>query len=134
MKKWYNLNLSVAEIARRANVSYLTAYGYTRLKERNNPETGKLFESLSEYQEYLARQRQGKPENQELSDFIPRKLGELRKNQSWLAEKMGVTRKCVSLYTHGKLIPSEEALGRLFSALQVPYQTLEDLLEDAAPE
>src|SRR3989344_4284812 len=49
--------MSMAEIARKVNVSYTTAYGYTRARQRINPETGERFVSLTEYKEHLARQR-----------------------------------------------------------------------------
>ena len=168
MKEMYSSGLSVAEIARRANVPYSTAYGYTRARQRGfasygeyeehlarqrinpetgqlfksltelldyqarqrrNPETGQPFKSLTELRDYQARQRQRRPENKELGDLMRTRLRELGKNQSWLAGQIGVTRATVSLYAQGKNIPKRELLGRLYSALDVPYQTLDELLE-----
>src|SRR3989344_2673496 len=113
MKEMYSSGLSVAEIARRANVPYSTAYGYTRARQRGfasygeyeehlarqriNPETGQLFKSLTELRDYQARQRQRRPENKELGDLMRTRLRELGKNQSWLAGQIGVTRATVSL-------------------------------------
>ena len=99
-------------------------------RQRVNPETGEPFESLSQYQEYTARQRVNRPENQGLSDLINRRLKELRRNQAWLAEEMGVTRQAVSLYVKGRSTPTNDLLQRLYSSLDVPYETLDDLLED----
>ncbi|MEK6897309.1 MAG: helix-turn-helix domain-containing protein [Nanoarchaeota archaeon] len=175
IQKLYGEGLDVAEIARIVNVSYSTAYGYTKLKQRINPETGQAFESISQlmdyqarhrinpetkkafasrsqlmdyrarqrinpetgqafesrsqYQEHLYKQGQKRLENKKLSSLIKRGLEELKKNQSWLARKMGVSRESASMYTRGKSIPNKERLERLFSALDVPYRTLEDLLE-----
>ena len=172
----YAQDLPIAEIARRVNVSYPTAYGYTRLRkrinpetkqpfesisqlkdyqarqrinpetgqpfeslsqltdyrarQRINPETGQLFESLSQYQEHTARQRINRPENQGLSNLIKERLKELGKNQSWLSRKLGVSREAVSKYAQGKYTPDNEVLEKLYSALEVPYKTLDDLLED----
>ena len=69
--KLYDENLSVREIARRMNVSYTTAYGYTRLRQNINPETGKPFESLSQYRKYLSKQKPQHPTNQAVSSEQP---------------------------------------------------------------
>jgi plasmid maintenance system antidote protein VapI len=145
--------MSPAEIARQTGVSYSSVYGLTKVRQRVNPETGEPFESqsqyqeytarqrvnpetgepfesLSQYQEYTARQRVNRPENQGLSDLINRRLKELRRNQAWLAEEMGVTRQAVSLYVKGRSTPTNDLLQRLYSSLDVPYETLDDLLED----
>jgi transposase len=222
IQKLYDEGLDVAEITRRVDVSYSTAYGYTKLKQRINPETGQAFESISQLRDYQARQRinpetrkafesrsryydyqarhmfnsetglvfesrsryqeyrarhrinpetglvfesrsqlmdyqarqkinpetglvfesrrqyqehlykqgQKRPENKVLRGLIERRLKELRKNQSWLSWQIGVSRETASIYTHGKSIPNKKRLERLFSALDVPYRTMEDLLED----
>ena len=57
MGELYALGLPIAETARRTNVPYSTAYNYTRLRQRFNPETGQRFESRTEYDAHLARQR-----------------------------------------------------------------------------
>lgn len=89
----------------------------------------KGFASLTEYEKHLAKQRQQQPENRELSDLIKRRLREKCKNQTWLARKIGVTRQAVSLYAKGKIIPNEMSLRKLFLALEVNYQTIDDLVE-----
>ncbi len=122
--------MSPAEIARQTGVSYSSVYGLTKVRQRVNPETGEPFESKSQYREYTARQRVNRPENQGLSDLINRRLKELRRNQAWLAEEMGVTRQAVSLYVKGRSTPTNDLLQRLYSSLDVPYETLDDLLED----
>jgi DNA-binding XRE family transcriptional regulator len=125
----YAQDLPVAEIARRANVSYPTAYGYTRLKQRINPETRKPFESLGQLMDYQARQRINRAENQGLSDLIKRRLKELGKNQSWLARELGITRQAVSFYVKGRSIPSDDLLERLYSTIEIPYQTLNEIVK-----
>ncbi len=91
----------------------------------------KGFESCAEYNKHLAKKRQRRPENKALRSLIKRRLKELRKNQSWLSWQMGVSKETASMYTHGESIPNKERLEKLFSALDVPYRTLEDLLEDS---
>ena len=104
--------------------------GFGSLNEfQENLAKQKGFGSLNEYQEYLAKKRQERPENQELSDLINKRLKELGKNQSWLARQAGVSREMVSKYAQGKSIPNNDRLKKLYSALEVPYQTLDDLLE-----
>src|SRR3989344_4595819 len=88
----------------------------------------KVFSSGGEYEDHLARQRQERPQNQELSDLIKKRLKELGQNQTWLSQQMGVSRQAVSYYVQGKVIPKGEHLPKLYSALEVPYNTLDDLL------
>ena len=145
--------LSPIEIARQTGVSYPSVYGLTRVRQRVNPETGQPFESLSQYQDYNARQRVNpetgqpfesrsqyqdyrerqkvnRPENQRLGGLIRRRLKNLGKNQSWLAEEIGVTRQSVSLYVKGRSVPKDDLLQKLYSSLDVQYGILDDLLED----
>src|SRR3989338_7450576 len=112
----------------------LTEYNDYHSRQRTNPETGKLFESLTEYNDYHERQRTSRPENQELSDLIKKRLKELGRNQSWLAEEIEVTKQRVSQYVQGKSFPKEDVLQKLYSSLEVPYKTLEDFLDDRNTE
>ena len=144
--------LSLIEISRQTKVSYLSVYGLTRVRQRVNPETGEPFESLSQYQEHIARQRVNpetgnlfessnqyhkytakqridRPKNQGLSDLIKERLKQLRKNQSWLATEMGITKQAVSLYVKRRSFPTNDLLQQLYSSLEVSYQTLDDVLE-----
>jgi len=88
------------------------------------------FASYKEYNEHLAKQRKERPENRGLSALIKRRLKELGKNQSWLSKQIGVPGESVSKYVQGKYIPNDRVLERLYSTLEVPYQTLDDLLEE----
>src|SRR3989344_267239 len=172
--------LDISKIAQQIGVSYQAIYSLTRIKQRTNPETGKLFESQNEYNDYLIRQRTNpetgklfasqneyndyhirqrtnpetgklfasrteyndyherqrtsRPENQELSDLIKKRLKELGRNQSWLAEEIEVTKQRVSQYVQGKSFPKEDVLQKLYSSLEVPYKTLEDFLDDRNTE
>ena len=108
-------------LARQKGFESLSEYQENLVRQRG-------FESLSEYHEHLAKQRQKRPENRELSDLIKRSLKKLGKNQSWLASQIKVSRESVSKYAQGKRTPNREKLKRLFSALDVPYRTLDDLL------
>src|SRR3989339_672739 len=49
--------LDISKIAQQIGVSYQAIYSLTRIKQRTNPETGKLFESRNEYNDYHTRQR-----------------------------------------------------------------------------
>ena len=81
----------------------------------------KGFSSRGEYKDDLAKRK-------ELSDLIKKRLKELGQNQTWLSQQMGVSRQAVSYYVQGKVIPKGEHLPKLYSALEVPYNTLDDLL------
>src|SRR3989339_820914 len=112
----------------------LTEYNDYHIRQRTNPKTRKLFASRTEYNDYHERQRTSRPENQELSDLIKKRLKELGRNQSWLAEEIEVTKQRVSQYVQGKSFPKEDVLQKLYSSLEVPYKTLEDFLDDRNTE
>lgn len=142
----YNKGFSVPEIVRQTGISYFSVYGLTRIKQRINPETKKNFESLTEYREYLfkqkgfesrvrykeyiAKKRSKRKENKALSELIIKRLDELDKNQSWLAKKLEITKGMVSSYTSGYLIPKKSLQKKLFIVLNLPYQTLENLMDN----
>ena len=155
----YAQGLTVAEVARRAGVSYVTGYGYMRARERgfasrNDYEehlarargfasrTGYLghlarergFASLNEYRGHLAKKRQQKPENQSLSNLIRTRLDEIGKNRVWVAGQLNLAQTTISAYATGKILPSAEKLELLFHFLEVPYKTLDELVKAAAPE
>src|SRR3989338_1286853 len=116
------------------NFASRNEYGNYCIKLRTNPKTGKNFASHTEYKDYLAKQRMKRPENQELSSLIRKRLRELGKNQSWLAEKIGTRRVTISNYIKGKYAPKEYLLEKLYSSLDLPYKTLDDFVEDRALE
>ena len=109
-------------------------YNDYQARQRTNPETRKPFESISQYAKHMMGQRQEALENQALSHVIKTGLEELEQTQSWLAREIGVSREAVSQYAQGKCIPHDEVLERIFSALELPYHTLDDLLEDSGIE
>jgi len=57
MKEFYAQHLRIEDMARRANVSYYTAYRFAKSRQRVNPATGEPLESLNQYQAYRARQK-----------------------------------------------------------------------------
>ena len=87
------------------------------------------FNSMRDYREYMDEQKQKRAETQVLSSLIKERLTELGENQSWLAKKLNVSRQMVSLYIQGKRMPSKKRLHDLFLILDVPYQSLDDLLQ-----
>lgn len=109
--------MSLSEISKQTGVSYSSVYGMTRLRQRTNSERGRYFKSRTEYDDWRARQRAEK--NKEFSTLLKYRLNELGKNQSWLAEQLGVTRQAVSLYTQGKLISRGEKFNKLLKILNI---------------
>ncbi|MEK6904614.1 MAG: helix-turn-helix transcriptional regulator, partial [Nanoarchaeota archaeon] len=59
-----------------------------------------------------------------------KRLEETGRNQSWLAGEIEVSRQMVSFYANGKNIPKNDVLKRIFKSLDVPYSTLDDLLDN----
>ena len=122
MQDLYSRGLSVTAVAKRANVPYSTAWSYTAAKQRG-------FASRGEYEAHLAKQRQQQPINQKLSDLIKQRLAELGKSQKWLSIQLRITEGAVSRYLSGRTTPRRNLQERLFETLELPYQTLEDLVE-----
>lgn len=73
-----------------------------------------------DYKKYVARRtEQSKKLPEKLSTLIRRRLERLGKNQSWLANQIGVSRQAVSSYTNRKTFPGPKFLIKIFSALGV---------------
>jgi len=55
----------------------------------------------------------------------------LDKNRSWLAQKIGVSRQAVNLYTYGVSIPRGDNLNKLLVALEIKDRpkSLDDFFE-----
>ena len=86
IKKLYNEDIPIREVAKKIGVSYSTVWAFTRgeekgfnsrkeyedyqVRQRINPETGEKYKSLGKLQDYLARQRSKKKKNKTLSSFI----------------------------------------------------------------
>lgn len=131
VQKLRDKGLSLEEIAKQVGISQSTAYALSVLrqkgfnsyteyqnylaKEKKNPLTGEYFESFSEYENYRSKERKLKETNQNYSCFIKRRLENFSKNQTWLASQIGVTRAAVSLYTQGKIMPSQKIQDRIIS-------------------
>ncbi len=157
IRRLYNKGsgLTPTEIVKQTRVSYSFVYGLTRAKERGFASRTEYekhlvkerrgFASLAEYREhlakergfasrtkyeqYLAKKRQQRPENQGLGKLIVTRLKELGRNQSWLAREIKVTRQAVSLYAQGRSVPTEDLLESLYFFLDIPYKTVDHLLE-----
>ena len=106
-----------------------TEYEEYLIMQRINPETGKPYRSLREYKIYLARQRQLQPANQKFSSLIKQRLSELGKNPAWLARELGIKIESSSRLLNGENLPKKELQQRLFKALELPYKTLEEILD-----
>ena len=50
--------------------------------------------------------------------------------QKWLAYELEVTEGAVSRYASGKTTPRKSLQERLFEALELPYKTIDDFLQD----
>ena len=129
-KAWrlYNYGESIANIAKYVSISCISAWvmtkgrkrgfkNYTEYEEYLAQKRG--FKTINEYNKHLAKQRSKRRDNIELKDLIHSYLKKFKKNQSWLAEKIGVSRQAVSFYALGKSIPKYETLDKLFNILEV---------------
>jgi len=130
--------ISMRMIAQRTGVSYSTVWVYTKTnfesynayQEHRAKARG---ESLEKYKKQLAEERRKRPKNQRLGDLVKKRLKELKKSQAWLGEQLGITKQAVNLYIQGTNFPKDKILSKLYSALEVPYETLDDLLKQINP-
>ena len=90
----------------------------------------KGYSSYAQYKRNLVEQNKKRPESKALSDLIKKRLVDLGETQFWLAHKINVSKITVSCYARGRCLPRNEILIRIFFALEVPYRTLDDLLEE----
>ena len=52
------------------------------------------------------------------------------KSQGWLADTLGITEGAVSRYLSGKTVPRKKYQRRLFKALDMPFQTVEEFMDE----
>lgn len=131
----------MADIARQVGVSSSSVYGLTRAHQRGFASDYKYQEYLAqqngfasryEYVEHLSQQRSKRKRNRQLRGLVRKRLREIGKNQSWLAEELGVSRQAVSLYVQGKSIPRGKTLGRLLDIIcsdDATRRSLDDTVE-----
>lgn len=128
--KWF-----ISRIAEKIGLPHEDVRVYVRGYEnqydyQNQRVQQKGFASYNDYVKHLERKRQKNPLNKRLSKLIKKRLKELGKNQSWLAGEIGVSKITISKYKLGKIIPERDNITNLFSALEVPYKTLDEMMRD----
>jgi len=62
--------------------------------------------------------------------LINLRLRELGKSQRWLANELNINESAVSKYVRGKTTPKKSLQEKLFRIFDLPYNTLDDLLEN----
>jgi len=62
--------------------------------------------------------------------FVRTSLEVLGESYIWLAEKTGLSKRTLNDYGLGRRIPSDENIRKVAIALDAPYQTVEDLVND----
>ncbi len=147
--------IPISEIASRANVSYQTAFLYAKTMQGGFDNVGDYreyllaqrgfktskeyqdhldrndgFESKVDYQKHRTKCRQKKIENRKFSQFMRNRLAELGKTQISLAREIGATPTVVCYWANGKQLPHKKFIKPLFTALKIPYETLDKLLEN----
>ena len=146
---------SYEEIASMTNTSYTTAWAYSHLRKSgfNSRAEYELYliqtkrgyksrakynkamakekghKSYAKYCNSLAEERQQRNSNIALSCFLAEKSKEQGISQAELARQLGVSRQAVSMYAQGKMLPEEDVLLKIYSILNVPYKTIDDLFE-----
>ncbi|HLD89345.1 MAG TPA: helix-turn-helix transcriptional regulator [Candidatus Nanoarchaeia archaeon] len=125
----YNKGTRVSEIAKLAGVSYSTTYTYTKLKEMgfdsyhdykrfNKGFYTSLEDYINEKEKLYDEKAEVAKKRKEFRELIRARLNELGRNQSWLSKQLGVSRKAVSQYVSGELVPRQDLRKKLASSLE----------------
>lgn len=86
------------------------------------------YDSIQKYNCYRASVRRGMLKNMVLSYLIEQKLKESGHGSKWLADQVGVSARTIKRYKRGEFLPKAQLAEKLFSALGVPYRTIEDIV------
>ena len=78
----------------------------------------------------MNQKRSERKSNKELSNLIKNRLKYLEKSQNQFAKEIGKTRQAVSLYIHGKILPSRKIREKISRALEVNSNSLEEILDE----
>lgn len=84
------------------------------------------FSSLNEYKNFLIKRRKKLLVNKELGILITKKLEEMGKKKSWLADQLGVSNNTIGSYISGATNPAFRLQKKFFELLELPYQTIDD--------
>ena len=122
-KGFKSLNEYYKSLAKKRGFKSLKEYDKSLVEKRG-------FKSYSEYQKSLVMEKQKNPKNRKLSDLIRKRLNKLNKPPKWLSMELGISDNSVRKYIHKINIPKKELLEKLFQKLEVPYKTLDDLMEN----
>ena len=134
ISKLYAEGLNAAEISRKLNIHYYIAYEHTHLADRNfnskkDYESCMIrkrgYKSLHDYRKDLFEKRQVAYREIGFGDIVGKKLEALEKNQSWLAEQLGVSRQMASFIVNNKAFPSIETLTKIVRILLTNKENLE---------
>lgn len=126
--------LNAAEISRELNIPYYRAYEHTYLANRNfnskkDYESCMIkirgYKSLYDYRKDLFEKRQTIYREIGFGDIVGKKLEALERNQSWLAEQVGISRQMASFIVNNKAFPSIETLTKIVSILLIKKDDLE---------
>lgn len=117
----YDKGLPIQQVAKRAGVSYSTAWMHTEAIAQG-------FESGNAYRRYLAEKNRKKPANSAFSSFLEERLEELGMSQNQLAKKTRISKQMISYYAQGTFLPPKEKAKKLARGLRVSYGTLDKLI------
>ena len=101
---------------------------YSKYREYSVQKRG--FKNLTAYKNSLNQKRSERKSNKELSNLIKNRLKYLEKSQNQFAKEIGKTRQAVSLYIHGKILPSRKIREKISRALEVNSNSLEEILDE----
>ncbi len=71
---------------------------------------------------------------QYFSQFLQEKLQQLHKTQQWLAANLEISHAAVSRYASGQTLPKRKYEKAIFELLEVPYKTLDELIQHASAQ
>jgi transcriptional regulator with XRE-family HTH domain len=125
---------SQEEIMQATGVSPSSVHVYTQYQSRaayaNRFARRNGYRSYGHYLKTLARRHKQETKYQKFSALLARQLKKLNMTQTLLAEQVRCTKQAISLYAQGAVLPRPRLFRRICSALEVPYRTIDDLLQN----
>ena len=88
----------------------------------------KELDSLQKYNVFRTSLRMGRVVNKEFRYLIAHRLEELGFSVKWLADQVGVSERTIKRYKRGEFLPKARSAEKLFLALGVPYNTIDDFI------
>ncbi len=110
-------------VAKKQNFKTDYEYQDAQAKERG-------YEGMSHYVQERNKIKQNQPINKKLSNLLQAETSTRNGKKTEVRLELGVSLEMFHRYLRGTAIPSPDKLEKLFEILNLPYNTIDDILEE----